>query len=182
MRRSALTVGVALIVAVIATACGATAAEPTVVPPTATPAPTRVPRLPIIAVPPEEVSDALIAAMPQEGWDCIENAIGSERMAALTSGSEPEGAEQGQIAGCFPNKLVAGFFLGQVQLALGSLNGATVECVISLLDELPDHVLGEVLVGSDGPLSEQASQAVRLLSECMSGEEAEVFANFGFLE
>lgn len=120
--------------------------------------------------------------MPQEGWYCIEKAVGSERLEAFTSGSEPEGAEQGQIAGGFPNKLVVGFFLWQVQLALGSLDGATVECAISLLDELPDHVLGEVLVGSGGPLSEQAAQAVLLLSECMNGEEAEVFSEFGFLD
>ena len=111
----------ALILVVISSACGGTTAKPTAVPPTATPVPTRVPRLPIIAVPPEEVSDALIAAMPQEGWYCIEKAVGSERLEAFTSGSEPESAEQ-------------------------------------------------------------AAQAVLLLSECMNGEEAEVFSEFRFLD
>ncbi|MDA1280733.1 MAG: hypothetical protein O3B95_11985 [Chloroflexi bacterium] len=174
MRLGKLLISIGTPLAILAAACGSAAAEPTAVPPTSTPAPTPVPRLKIIA--PAAVNDieGFLAQMPEADVACLTSSVGPERFTALVSGAELEDSERDGVARCFSNQLVLGVLAGQIQAGLGSFSGSSLECVISLMDELPEGVMGEVLVGQSDNPSPGAAQGVLGFVECLTAEEVGV--------
>lgn len=171
MQRSPFLISIALLMTVVFVACGSAAAEPTAVPPTATPKPTPIPRISIITASPEQDFDGFIEQMPEADALCLTEAIGVERLSALAAGAEQDASERDVLARCFSNELVAGFIAGQIQSSLGSFSGSSSACVASLLDDIPEGTLSELMIGTGEPQSESTRTAVQGFVECLTQAE-----------
>ncbi|MDP6665874.1 MAG: hypothetical protein QF357_00580 [Dehalococcoidia bacterium] len=180
MPRRTLLISIALVLALVAAACGNAAAEPTTVPqtPTPVPIPTPVPEFTIITAGPDDI-EGFLAQMPEADAQCLTASIGLERLEDLASGDggEPNASEVEALGSCFSNEFVAGFMAGQIQAKLGSFSGSSSACVASLLDDLPERTLTELMWGTDGPQTEPVRIAIQGFVQCLTPAELTALSN-----
>ena len=177
MNRRTLPLSLAILFAVLFVGCGSAAAEPTAVPPTSTPAPTPTPAISIITESPELDFDAFLAQMPEADVECITAEFGTDRMRELAAGTtELDEAENTALSNCFSNEFVVGFLAGQIQTELGTFSGSSANCVASLLEDIPDGVLTELVIGDGDNPSENTQIAIQGFTECLTQAELAALA------
>ena len=166
-----------LLIAIVAGACGSTAAEPTSAPPTSTPAPTPTPSIGIITESPETDFEAFLSQIPESDLECFTAIIGEDRIESLALGEiELSDEEEESIQGCFSNEFVVGFLAGQIQRELGVFSGSSAACAAALLDDISPGVLTELMTGDDDNASPDAQIAIQGFTECLTQEELAALA------
>ncbi len=178
MNRRGLLISVGPLLAFLFVACGGDA-EPTAVPPTSTRTPAPTPpasSISLITVSPQEDFEGFVAQMPEADAECLISSLGEPRLAELAAGADSTSHEQAMLGGCFSNELVVGFIAGQIQQASGSFSGSSLACLESLLADVPEGALSELMIGDGEPQSEVVQFAMQGFIECMTQEELAVLS------
>jgi hypothetical protein len=177
MIHRALVIKIGLLLVVVLAACGSSV-EPTAVV-TATPmvAPTPLPQIVIITADPETDFDGFVSQIPTADYECLTDAMGEGRLKELAGGDEPDESEQFELSNCFSNELVAGLIAGQIQRSLGEISGSSLACVASVLDDIPNGALSELMIGTGEPQSEGTQLALQGFLECLTQAELGAFAS-----